>query len=235
MMDSNYPQAIQTLKHFESDDPNFYNSPLFHWILVRIIFEQPVRRKTGGVIKVPFGLRQDDPDIDELTDKTFKDVMEKLDGKKIAQQTSPLARYVTCRAFVMRVATNNAIDFLRKNPFVWNHGDIADDLLWRSVTQGEYMSLEAATQADSELQEKEERIKQTLREFLRPVMSERNFEFFWLRHVRKLEYKELSVRFDKTEGALRVKFYLLLKKAKSILDDPLVRKRMLGEDNDKHN
>ena len=234
-MDSKNPQAlIQALICFKSDDPTFYNSPLFRGPLVRSIYEEQVRRKIGGVIKIPFGLRQDDPDIDELTDQTFDKVEENLDGEQVAEQSSPLARYRTCRGLVMKVATNNAIDFLRKNPFVWNHGEIDDDLLGTPVTQVEYMSLEAAAQAEAEFEEMEERIKQTLREFLRRVMSDGEFEIFWLRHAKGLDYQELSVQFEKPAGAIRVQICRLRVKAKLILNDPLVRKRMLGEDNDEH-
>lgn len=235
-MDGKNPHAalIQALECFKSNDPRFYDSPLFRGALVRTIFEEQVRRKAGFVIKIPLGLRQEDPDIDELTDMTFDKVEEDLDEERIAEQPTPLARYRTCRALVLKVVTNIAIDFVKKNPFVWDHGDINDDLIGKSVTQDKYISLEAAVQADTELQKTEARIKQTLREFLRPVMGDSAFEIFWLREAKRLDYQELSVRFEKSAEAIRVQICRLRAKAKLILNDPLVRKRMLGEDNDQY-
>jgi DNA-directed RNA polymerase specialized sigma24 family protein len=231
-MDGKNPlELLQALKYFDIHNPHYYRCAVFRGPVMKIVFRKVVEQKIGAVLRIPFGLREDDPDIDNIADQTFDDVKEHLDAELLGKLTAAQARYATCYAFIMKVATNNAITYQRKHPFLSMHGDFDDDLYGQeAVTQAEYKSSEA----DSEEQEREERFKERLFQILSSVMSKKDCELIWLRIAKGWDYRDLSAKFKKSMGALRVRFHRMWPKAKEILSDPTVQEYLSGEDNAKH-
>ncbi len=229
-MDGRDPrELLQALRYFEPDITSYYQCPLFREHVIKTIFLKVVKGKIGSVLKIPYGLREEDPTIDNLSDQTFADVKKSLDEKRLTNLTTALARYALCYAFLMTVATYNAITYSRKHPYLYNHGDFDEDLRGQeAVTQPEYKSFEADTE------EREERFQQRLFEVLSPVMSKRDCELIWLRKARKWDFRDLSPEFDKSMGALRVRVHRLWPKAEKILSDPMVQRYLLGEDDARH-
>src|ERR1041385_33067 len=101
-MDSRTPQELlQALKFFDVDHPLYYECPVFRGPVMKIVFGKPVKGKIASVLRIPFGLREDDADIDNIADQTFYDVKVNLDGERLAKLTTALARYALCYAFII--------------------------------------------------------------------------------------------------------------------------------------
>jgi len=227
-MDGRNPHELrQALKYFEPDNPYYYQCPVFRVLVLKLVFLKFVKRIVGRVLGIPYGLREEDPQVDDVSDQTFDSVGKKLDGERVAKLSSALARYALCYTFIMTVAWRKAITYKRKHPYVYQHGDFEDDLRGQEpVTHTEYKSFEA----DIDEADREERFRQKFLKVLSPVMSKRDSELIWLRKAKKWEYRDLSPEFEKSIEALRVRVHRLWPKAEEILSDPSVQRYLFGED-----
>src|ERR1044072_630053 len=93
----------ELFQFFESEDPADYDSFEFRRNL-RDLFEARVRHKVDEILKIPRGSRWDHPDVDDVTDATFKKCQKSLDSSRIAQCLTPEIRCYTCCAFMLRFA-----------------------------------------------------------------------------------------------------------------------------------
>ena len=221
----------QMLQYFYPDDRAYYDSRQFRTAIVQKVFGDQVRRKIASIIDIPYGLIRDDPDVDDLYDETFDLVRKYLNADLIASRPTPDYRHATCRSFVLTIALNRAIGFKTKNPYVWRHGDLSDDLRGKHpVTENEYMSYEAAELADLEEQSNEDAARQRVREVLCTKISEDDLEILWLFAVQGWDVRELQARLGKSYAATRMQVYRLRIKAREVLNDPEVRRQLFGED-----
>lgn len=231
-MDNDTAAQRQMFRYFfYPDDRAYYDSHQFRTTIVQKVFGNQVRRKIASIIGIPYGLIHEDPDIDDLYDETFDLVRKYLNADLIASRPTPDYRYATCCAFVLTIASNRAISFKTKNPFIWTHGELSDDLRGKHpVTEDEYMSYEAAEQADLEEEANEHAAWQRAREVLCPRLSERELKILWMLAVQGRGIRELQVFLEKSYEATRMQVYRLRVKAREVLNDPEVRRRLLGED-----
>lgn len=221
----------QIFQCFYSDDPDYYDRYEFRSTIVRQVFEDQVRRKIVSIIGTPTGLRHEDPDADNLTDETFDAVRKYLNPHLIASRPTPERRCKTTGSFVLTIASHLAISFKVKNPYIWKHGDLFEDLHGRHpVTENPYLSYEAAELADLEEQANEAIARERVRQVLCPKISEDELEILWLFGVRGWGIRELQALLGKSYAATRTQVFRLRKKAKTVLNDPDVRRRLLGED-----
>jgi DNA-directed RNA polymerase specialized sigma24 family protein len=230
-MDNDTAARRQMLQYFYPDDRAYYDSHQFRTTIVQKVFGDQVRRKIAAIIGIPYGLIREDPDVDDLYDETFDMVRKYLNAALIAGRPTPDYRYATCGSFVLTIASNRAISFKTKNPYVWKHGDLSDDLHGKHpVTENEYMSYEAAELADLEEQANEDAARQRVRDVLCTKISEEELEILWLFAVRGWDVRELQTLLGKSYAATRMQVYRLRIKAREVLNDPEVLRHLFAED-----
>lgn len=230
-MDNDTATRRQMLQFFYPDNPAYYDSHQFRTTIVQKVFGDQVRRKISSIIGIPYGLILEDPDVDDLHDETFNMVRKYLNADLIASRPTPDYRYATCCSFILTIASNRAISFKMKNPYVWKHGDLADDLRGKHpVTENQYMSYEAAELADLEEEVNEDAARQRAREVLCTKISEDELEILWLFAVQGWDIRELQALLGKSYAATRMQVYRLRIKAREVLNDPENRGRLFGED-----
>jgi len=204
---------------FKSKDPDFYKKLAFHKKLPTV-FGPSVKRHIGSILDVPAGLRQDDPDIDNLADDTFERCRKKLDAKRIAEGKTRELRCFTCWAFLLRVATNLSIDFIRKNGKPWNHKRFIEDLL--TVTPEEYDFDETLIKPGLN--------KDVLRNFLSRHIPPDDLEMLYLRYDQGCPPREINERFKRcSPNLICVRINRALAVARRVLTPEVIEQLKRGE------
>jgi len=206
----------ELFKYFESIDPVFYDSFEFRLKLPEL-FRLQAKREIGDVLGIPPGLRQDDPEIDDLADKTFAKCQKSLKGERIADGKTKEIRCFKCWRYVLRAANSVAIDFMRKNGTPWNHEEFLESLLIlnpEAHDSGRYTSIDI----------------EVLRSFLSAHIPPDNLEMFFLRYAEGLPPREIQERFkDLSANYISVKINRAMATARRVLTpeviDELKRKK----------
>lgn len=233
---TSYPGVLsRVLEYFTSDDPGYYDSLRFRRTVIEKLYASGVRQKIARAVKMPPGFERDDPDIDNLTEETFAQVRRKLDANLIAKCPTPDSRFKKCTGFVMTLAYHKGIDFKRKHPALWQHGEFNEELVgWEPSMEPAHKSIQAQFLAESQELAKESDAKDRLRKALGRKVTDTNFEIFWLATIERLKRREIQARFPKlTTNYIGVMVHRVLVAAAEILSDPVVLRRLLGGRNDK--